>query len=235
MTNKNNNVKKLKIFVLVLCIVLFAFAVYKSFPYFKLMTSDVGRDQLVQMIRGQGVWGVFIFILIQIFQVVIFIVPGEVVELAGGVLYGTFGGYLICTLGVILGTTMIYYLVRWLGYDFISKVVGEEEFKHFKFLNNATKLRATVFFLFLIPGTPKDGLTYFIPFTKMKLRDFLVLSSIARFPSIISSTYVGSNLQQGNYLVSIIAYAIVLVISVIGIWYNKKYMSEKEDNVKKDN
>ncbi len=83
--------------------------------------------------------------------------------------------------------------------------------------------------MFFIPGTPKDALTYFVPFTRLSLVRFLLLSSLARIPSILSSTLVGSNLAQGNFVLSIFIYALVGVMGLVGMWYNNKLLDRKNE------
>ena len=100
-------------------------------------------------------------------------------------------------------------------------------------MQNEKKLDLLVFIMFLIPGTPKDMLTYlvgltpmklgtFIGLTPMKLSTFLIITTIARIPSVLSSTIPGSLAQDGNLLAALITYGIAAVVSGICIlWYKK--------------
>ena len=82
--------------------------------------------------------------------------------------------------------------------------------------------------MFLIPGTPKDLLTYLVGLTPMKLSSFLLLTTAARIPSVVSSAVTGSLAQRGSYRAAIITYGITLIITVICVlWYRKISKQDK--------
>ena len=94
--------------------------------------------------------------------------------------------------------------------------------KQVHFLHNPQKRNTLCFLIFLIPGTPKDLLTYLIPLTEMKRSTFLFITTIARIPSIITSTIGGHALGIEDYMFSIIVFAVTGIISLIGLLiYNK--------------
>ena len=87
-----------------------------------------------------------------------------------------------------------------------------------------------VFILFLFPGTPKDLLTYVVGLTPMKLISFLLITTLARIPSVVSSTVTGSLTQKGNYTAAIITYGVTLVLTVICVlWYRRISKQEKRE------
>ena len=109
----------------------------------------------------------------------------------------------------------------------------------FKFLQDEKKLKSLIFFLFFIPGTPKDLITYIAPLTKIKLRDFMIITLIARIPSVISSTYGGSALAEQNFLKAAIIYGIITLFSLAGIiiyriWDKKHTQKLMQNNQSKE-
>ena len=86
------------------------------------------------------------------------------------------------------------------------------------------------FLIFFIPGTPKDALTYFIPLTDMKLSTFLFITTIARIPSIITSTIGGHAIGVENYIFSILVFVITGIISLVGLYVYKKISQMKVMN-----
>lgn len=68
------------------------------------------------------------------------------------------------------------------------------------FLKKEKNLELIIFIIFFIPGTPKDLLTYIAPFTRIKLKTFLLLTTFARIPSVITSTIGGNALSNQNAL-----------------------------------
>ncbi|MEG0664057.1 MAG: VTT domain-containing protein, partial [Clostridia bacterium] len=133
------------------------------------------------------------------------------------------------------GTVIIFYIVKWLGKDLINKIFQSEKINKFKFLNNNKNLEFLVGVLFFIPGTPKDILTYFVPLTKIKPSRFFVISTIAKIPSIITSTYGGATLQEGNFLKALIIFAITGVIGIGGILIHNKLVNKHNKSEKTDN
>ncbi len=179
------------------------------------------------LVQSLGVWGVIFMFLLQVVQVVLAVIPGEPIELIFGALYGTLWGTILCIAGIVCGTALIYIMVQKLGKSFVEKIIDSRQFQKLKFLKNPVKRDTFMFFLMFIPGTPKDLLTYFAPFTGISLLRILTIAAVARIPSIITSTYVGSSFVQGNHIKSIIIYAVVGVISLVGILVYNKIISDK--------
>jgi len=121
-----------------------------------------------------------------------------------------------------VGQSIIFCVVKALGKDFVEKAAGSDALKKFKFLQDEKKLKTLIFILFFIPGTPKDLITYVVPLTKIKLKEFLVISLIARTPSVISSTYAGSAYSDHQFIHMAVAYGVIIVVSAIGILIYKK-------------
>lgn len=190
--------------------------------YCIILYNNVGAESFKDFVSELGVLGIAFMLFVQVLQVVFAIIPGEPIELVMGALYGTFGGVLLCLIGVAIGTALIFLLVKFWGRGFIESFTDSDKFKKLKFLQNPEKRDIIMFLLMFIPGTPKDLLTYFAPFTGIKIPRFIIIGTIARIPSIITSTYVGNSFAEGKIIQSIIVFAVVGVISVGGILiYNK--------------
>jgi len=190
-------------------------------------------EKFKAFINQFGAFGIVVMFLIQVAQIIVALIPGEVVEFMAGCMYGWLGVLLLCLVGVAVGQTIIFGLVKWLGKDFVEAAAGSKAMDKLKFLKDEKKLRLIIFFLFFIPGTPKDMITYIVPFTKIKLRDFIVLTLIARIPSIVSSTYAGEALVENDYKTLIIAYGAILIVSLIGIGIYKIYEKVVDKNTYK--
>lgn len=195
--------------------------------YFVRLYDEENMQSFEELVNSFGIWGgIFMFVL-QVVQVVLAVIPGEPIELIFGALYGTLWGTVLCIAGIVCGTALIYILVQKLGKSFVEKIIDSKQFQKLKFLHDPVKRDTFMFFLMFIPGTPKDLLTYFAPFTGISLLRILMIAAVARIPSIITSTYVGSSFVQGNHLRSIIIYAVVGVVSLAGILIYNKIISAK--------
>ena len=97
----------------------------------------------------------------------------------------------------------------------------------FHFLKKEKNLEIILFVIFFIPGTPKDILTYLAPFTRLKLSSFIFITSIARIPSVITSTIGGNAISNQNYRFTIFIFVITGIISIFGLLSYKRYIKKK--------
>lgn len=164
-----------------------------------------------------------VFVLIRAFQTVIKIIPAEPLEIAAGYAFGTWGGLALCSLGTFLGSLVIVYLARKFGSKFISAFVNEDALKNLDFINNKRNQRLFLFIFYLVPSTPKDILTYVAGSFKINLVEFFIITTIARIPSIITSTICGSQLEKNNIITAVAVFSATAVVSIIcGIIYKKR-------------
>lgn len=178
-----------------------------------------------EFIASYGAAGPLIYIAIQIVQIVVFIIPGEVVQVAAGYIFGTFLGTLYSVIGAVLGTLIAFMAVRIVGFSLIKTFIPQKTLEKFDFLINSPKSEIALFVLFLAPGIPKDALTYIAGLTPIKLLRFLVISTLARFPGILGSAYVGAHLAKKNFWPVIIVGAISLAVFLVGIAYKDKIIA----------
>lgn len=173
-------------------------------------------------VQESGIWGMIAFVGMTVFQVIIAFVPGEPLEIGAGYAFGAFWGTILCIIGITIGSLIVFLLVRTLGVKLLEVFFTYEKIKSLKFLQNEKKVALVTFLLFFLPGTPKDLLTYFVGLTKIDLKGFLFIVSVARIPSVITSTIGGSFLGSEKYILAIIAFGVTLLISVVGwLIYNK--------------
>lgn len=210
---------KKTIFIAIICMILMG--VVCLLLYEPMMNFLKDPEALKKHLESYGIFGGFILVLVMTLQVVFVFLPGEIVEVLAGFIYGPMEGMLLCLLGAALGSTIIYMFVRKLGIKFIDKLLGKGKLEEVSFLRNNDKLDVLIFIIFFIPGTPKDIITYFIPLTDMKLSKFLIITSIARIPSVISSTIGGNALGLAQYEFTIFVFAITGIFSLIGLYFYK--------------
>ncbi len=217
-----------KLFPFILLAVLLCAALIAAsaalWPWFSSLSTEAGQEELRAFVSSMGVLGWAVMLGLQVLQIVVAVIPGEPVEILMGALYGAWGGFLTCELGVLIGSCGVFYAVRALGTPLVRAVFGEEKLRSFAFLQNTQKLEALTFLLFFIPGTPKDVLTYVAGLTPIRPLRFLGIALFARIPSILSSTWGGSSLAEGDWVKSLLIFAVVGSVSLIGIWAHKKLM-----------
>ena len=179
--------------------------------------------------RGFDKW---VFVAIRAFQTVIKIIPAEPLEIGSGALYGTWEGLFLCILGTTIGSVVIIALTRAFGRRLVNAFIPIEKIESLRFLQNKKKVYLSLFFIYLIPGTPKDVLTYAAGLTGLNMKKFLLITGIARIPSIITSTWCGQEIINKNYTLAILIFAATGILSIVcSVIYNK-ISSEKEKKEK---
>lgn len=218
--------KILKIVALIIVISVLVFLTMQLFPLFQGLSSEEGRISFKNKIEGLGVKGILAIIGLMFAQVFLAILPGEPVEILAGMCYGPIGGMLVLFLGIVLSSSFIFFLVRKFGRSFIYSFVEKEKIdklENSKMFSNPNTLYTILFILFFIPGTPKDIFVYLGALLPVKPAKFLTIATLARFPSVISSTIAGANIVDGNWHVIAIVYLISFAISGIVLFFvNRK-------------
>lgn len=212
--------------LLSLAAVVAVFGVISYFMVYKFFASGATAQGFEAFIEGYGWWGRFVALGIQILQVFVAIIPGEFVEMGLGLSFGFIEGTIICLAGVGLASALVFTLVKIWGVKLVELFVEKEKIESLRFINSEKKLNILVFVLFLIPGTPKDLLTYFVPLTKMKLSEFLFISMFARIPSVVSSTIGGDFFGNGKYLEGALLFVATGAISLLGILIYRKILAK---------
>ena len=214
-----------KIAPYVICTALILLLVFLGVKYHTviadLIKSQEARDSFVEWVKSKGAAGFFTFLAIQILQVIVAIIPGEPIELMAGALYGTWGGLIICQLGLLLGSICVYGTVKLAG----AKSVPESTLAKYKFLRDEAHVKFALFMLYFIPGTPKDMLLYIGPFIPVSAKTFFALSTIARIPSVLTSTYMGAHLMRGDIKSSVITAVITGAAALICIFNQERIIS----------
>ncbi len=228
--------KKRTIAILSVVVALFVALVVAYFAVYRFFAGGATARDFEEFIAEYGWWGRFVALGIQFVQVFVAIIPGEFVEVGLGLAFGAVEGTVICMVGIALGEALIFALVKKWGIKIAELFVDIERINSLRLINSEKKLNYTVFIFFLIPGTPKDLLTYIVPLTRMRMSEFLIISMIARIPSVISSTIGGNLFGEGKYLQGIILLLLTGLISLAGLKiYDiiiKKYEARKAENKK---
>lgn len=174
-------------------------------------------ERFREWVDSNGIWGRLAFIGMVMFQVFVAIIPGEPLEIGAGYAFGAVEGTFLCILATTLSSMTIFLIVKKYGMRFVSLFVAEEKIRSLKFLQNTRRLNLIAFLLFFIPGTPKDVMTYIVGLTPMRLRTWVLIASVARIPSVVTSTIGGDALGTQNYLFAVIVFAATALISGLGV------------------
>lgn len=199
-------------------------------PKIKIFVSDPLKFR--DYINEHGIYGVAIFLSLQIIQIIVSIIPGEFIEIAAGISFGWFYGFILCEVGIFIASTFIYFVSRKLGKPIIQSFIGKDKFKKLEKFNNSKKRDQIIFWIFFIPALPKDLLTYVASFFDISYKKLMFIILVARIPSIITSTIAGNYIINKEYWKAIIIFIITGVIAVICYFLSDKIMKKIESHKK---
>ena len=172
-----------------------ALIIFSVYGYQKgIFTS---RDQLELFIRQSSFWGPLLFIVIQIAQVVIAVIPGGLTCLAGVVFFGPWYGFLYSAVGIIIGSCINFYLARRYGEKFIRLFLSDETYEKTKkkFLTGK-KFDVVFTAAILLPCAPDDVLCMLAGLTDMSWRKFLTILFLGRPVTIVVYSLGGAMLPM---------------------------------------
>lgn len=177
----------------------------------------------------------FVFILLQIFQVVIFVIPGDVINATGGFVFNIFIGFLLSFIGVVLGSIIAFYISRILGYNFVNKFVKKEKLdKIVSFFESNTGF-ISLFIFCNLPFVPKDVLMYGAGLTPLKAKKTLFIYCVSRIPGIIIWNSMGANIYSRSILGIVITLCVLLLFLMFIVLIKKKIDGSRIIKVKPSN
>lgn len=191
-------------------------------------------DAIKNWVDENYFWGILVMILLCAVQVVIALIPGELLEIAAGYAFGGFMGALVCIVGLVLGSVIAILLARKFGRRLVESLYPREKIDSLPIINNPRKRNITVFLLFLIPGTPKDLFTYVIGLTEMSIPLYIAITAVARIPSVIMSTIGGGALSDNKFLHAVVIFAIAAILSGIGYLLYLSIQKRHKKNIKRN-
>ena len=183
-------------------------------PLRELARLATSREALRRVLEEHRAVAPLIFILIEAAQVVAAPIPGEVTGFLGGYFFGALKGFIYSEIGLILGSIIAFGLGHWLGRPFVRRLIKPETYDRFAFLTE-TRGVLVAFVLFLIPGFPKDSLSYLLGVSPMRFLPFLLVCALGRMPGIYLLSLQGDRLGGRAYLQGLIILTAVAVLCVV--------------------
>lgn len=208
--------------LLLLLIIVVGIPLYVFFYQREFLERFKSFDDIIAFLQTYKTESIFVYIGVQIMQIVISIIPGQAFQFAAGYLYTFFPGLFFSIIGSILGTLISFYLAKLLGKDAMHLLFGEERMRYFIQRLNSKKAYTIVFFIYLIPGFPKDLLSYAAGVSEMKFRPFLIFSLVGRIPGMAGSLLIGSLFFKEHYISMAIIGILAVLIFILCIVFRKK-------------
>ncbi|MGQ9681166.1 MAG: TVP38/TMEM64 family protein [Anaerolineae bacterium] len=153
------------------------------------------RERLVAWVASLGPWGPLGIIGLQIVQIVAAPVPGQLVGIASGLLFGPWLGACFNMIGVLLGNLLALLLARRCGRPLVRRLVPASALARLDRLTAAAGL-PIILAIYLLPFLPGDSITLVAGLTPIPLRHIMLAVAIGRLPGILLSSWVGASAAQ---------------------------------------
>lgn len=190
--------------------------------------------RIIAYLRANRNISALILIAIQIVQVIICVLPGQPIQFASSYMFGIGPGFLLSLTGAVIGTAVSFYIARVLGRDAVEMFFGEEKVSDYHDKLNSGRGLMIVFLIYLIPGIPKDLVSYVAGISGMRIRPFLLVSTIGRSPGMLGSLLLGHFFEQQNYTAIAVLSVVTAVILIICFIKRKQLMALLDDIEMKD-
>ena len=226
----SRRVKAFKYILMIIVIVLLIGLIVYLFPVIKNLSTPEGQLEFKNQVSNMGFLGLLALFGLQFAQIFLIILPGEPIEILAGMCYGGIGGTLFITISACIISSIIFFAVRKFGRKFVYSFCSKErieKIENSKLFKNPKKIEWIMLLLFVIPGTPKDLLVYIAGLLPLKPLRFILISTFARLPSVVSSTFAGSSIVAGNWKISIIIYAVTFALVGLFIFIVNKFDKDK--------
>lgn len=183
------------------------------------------------LVNEHGIGGRLAYVGMVTLQITVALIPGEPLEIAAGYAFGTVEGTILCLAATGLGSCLVICLVRRFGTRLAEIFFTREKLSKLRFLQASPKRTAIFALIFMLPGTPKDLLCYYAGLTDIKLGTLLIICTLGRIPSVLTSTLGGDALGTKSYILAAVVFAMTLLISAGGFWLYSRICSKHQPPV----
>ncbi len=225
MTDGQSNASKkilaaLKLFLLFLFI--FAIPIYIGFFRRDLISQMDSIQEVTAFLDANKTLAVFVYLGLQVLQIIVSVLPGQVFQVAAGYYFGFFMGLVYSLIGAAIGTALTYFVARFLGSNSVNTLFGEERINKIVSMLNNHRAYNIVFLLYLIPGLPKDLVGYAAGISRINFKIFIVISIVGRTFGMSGSLLFGYLYAHGNYVMMGVVGGLAVLISILCILYRNK-------------
>ena len=222
--------------VVIICAIIFFGYMYGAYLWEKIVfffNLLADRQQIKTFVDSYGTGAPFIFIIFQILQVLFAPIPGEATGFIGGYLFGATRGFLYSSIGLSVGSCIIFFIGRFLGKRYIRKLIPKN---HIKRLDNIVRPQGimVLIILFVFPGFPKDYLCLFLGVSTIPFKAFIILASIGRMPGTFMLSIQGALLFEKTYRLFALTLGLCLLLILLAYRYRNNIYKWIENINKKD-
>jgi uncharacterized membrane protein YdjX (TVP38/TMEM64 family) len=206
--------------ILAVLLILFAAGVSLFGRYFPDFSNP---DMLRRTIAGYGPAAPLVFVALQALQVIVAPVPGQILGLASGYLFGAVLGTVYSLAGAVLGSVVVFVLARRYGRSYAERVIHEDTLSAFDDLIERRGL-VSLFVVFLIPGLPDDAVCLMGGLTRIPVWQLVVVSAVGRLPGFYLTNLAGAGVAEGNLLAVTLIAVVLAAATTVALWQREQLL-----------
>lgn len=195
---------------------------------YNIISTISSVESLKNYILSTKEKGVYIYILIQAAQVVILPVPAAIICVVGSLIYGPLLGGLYCSIGILIGSFISFFIGKTFGYKIVAWIAGKENTDKY---SEILRKRGAFFLAiaFLLPMFPDDILCLIAGITNMKFKTFAWVTAITRPIGVICMSFFGSGYVIPFTGWGVYVWIVILVLVVAAIFVTYKYQDKMQE------
>jgi uncharacterized membrane protein YdjX (TVP38/TMEM64 family) len=173
-------------------------------------------EALQEFVSGFGAWAPAMFFIVQVSQVILAPIPGGATVVVGTLLFGPWGGLALSLLGGVVGSVVVFSVVRGWGKPLALRLVGKETFEKYVGVFDADGW--WLFVIMLVPFLPDDAVSALAGLSALSLRRFVVLVAVGRLPSWALTGFITADLMGRSAATWVTVGLVVAAMLAIGVW-----------------
>lgn len=175
------------------------------------------QQALRAWLDGFGIFAPLVFVGLQALQVIIAPIPGQVVAVVAGYLFGSFWGIVYSLTGVLIGSAIAFSLSKRFGRSFVESVLHEDIVSRFDGFVDTVGIPGLFAFV-VVPGLPDDAICFIGGLTKWSLPTFIGVIAIGRLPAYVLAVHAGGEIASGQFRSAIAILVLIVVASAVGYY-----------------
>ncbi len=217
--NKSNRTKRRRIITIVSITAGYIILIALLAVIYQNKLAEFAKDpsRFREWINSYGYFAKLVYVLLCAIQVMLAVIHDGPMQIAGGYAFGPVAGTLLFILGYELGSVVSFLLARRFGRAAVGLFFPEEKYERFFSEIRGRNLYILTFLLYLVPGTPKDMMTYCFGTTKIRLLYFLLISGVARVPAVLLTIMIAQNIVNRNVLMALTVVSVLALLYSIGV------------------
>lgn len=214
---KGKHHKRIYLFLIIFLVLVVLFFYLLGPNYFRLLNPE----NIKNFVLSFGVFSAAVFILLQTFQVLVPLLPYEIITTVGGYLFGFWKGFLYSLLGLWAGSTILFLIGRQYGRKLVKKLVDHEHLRHFQAFLKRRGVFAYILANWLLVF-PEDTLSLIlVSFTKIRYLTYLAVTFIGYLPLLLILNLFGNEVAQKMENIWMVM-SLVLVFGIILLYVFRK-------------